>query len=142
DFDLSLLPSEAQQRDTPAFREAVKEYLSGEFNRMGGWNSVEVDNHVIEVTWTADRKPADPLLQVVEKLNRGEYPGAITLLRFFLSDRPNDVNLLYNLGMALSDVGQLDDAVNHLRRALTLAADFTNARVALGVALQRQGKNA
>ena len=59
-----------------------------------------------------------------------------------MSDRPNDVNLLYNLGMALSDTGQLDDAVNHLRRAVMLAVDFTNARVALGVALQRQGKNA
>jgi len=55
--------------------------------------------------------------------------------------KPNDVNLLYNLGMALSDTGQLDDAVNHLRRAVTLADDFTNARIALGVALQRQGKN-
>jgi tetratricopeptide (TPR) repeat protein len=42
--------------------------------------------------------------------------------------------------MALSDTGQLDDAVNHLRRAIALAGDFTNARVALGVALQRQGK--
>lgn len=51
------------------------------------------------------------------------------------------MNLLYNLGMALSDTGQLDDAVNHLSRAVTLADDFTNARIALGVALQRQGKN-
>ena len=142
DFDISLLPPEAQQRGTPAFREAVKKYLSTEFNRMGGWNSVEVDNHLIEVSWTPDRQPADPLAQVVEKLNRAEYPGAITLLRLFLSDRPNDVNLLYNLGMALSDTSQLDDAVNHLRRAVTLADDFTNARIALGVALQRQGKNA
>lgn len=141
DFDLSLLPKEAQQRGSPAFREAVKKYLSGEFNRLGGWSSVEIDNHLIEASWTPDRKPPDPLEQIVEKLKHGEYAGAITLLRLFLSDRPNDVNLLYNLGMALSDTGQVDDAVHHLRRAISLAADFVNARIALGVALQRQGKN-
>jgi tetratricopeptide (TPR) repeat protein len=142
DFDLSLLPEQARQRGTPAFRDAVKEYLSGEFNRFGGWSSVEIDQRLIEVSWTPDRKPPDPLEQIVEKLNRGEYAGAITLLRLFLSDRPNDVNLLYNLGMALSDMGQLDDAVDQLRQAVSLAKDFVNARIALGVALQRQGKNA
>jgi len=141
DFDVSLLPPEAQQRGTPAFRDAVKGYLSSEFNRFGGWSSIAVDNHIIEVSWTPDRQPADPLAQIVEKLRHRDYPGAITLLRLFLSDKPNDVSLLFNLGMALSDTGQLDDAVNHLRRAVALAAGFTNARVALGVALQRQGKN-
>lgn len=141
DFDVSLLPPEAQQRGTPTFRAAVKAYLSAEFGRLGGWNSIDVDNHIIELSWTPDRQPADPLAQIVEKLTHGEYPGAITLLRLFLSDKPNDLNFLYNLGMALSDTGQLDDAVNHLRRAVTLAGDFTNARIALGVALQRQGKN-
>jgi len=141
DFDISLLPPEAQQPGTAAFRDAVKAYLSAEFGRFGGWNSIDVDNHTIEVSWTPDRQPADPLAQIVEKLKHGEYPGAITLLRLFLSDKPNDVNLLYNLGMALSDTGQLDDAANHLRRAVALAGDFTNARIALGVALQRQGKN-
>ena len=141
DFDIALLPPEARQRGTPPFRDAVKTYLTGEFGRFGGWNSIDVDNHIIEVSWTPAREPANPMAQIVEKLTHGEYPGAITLLRLFLSDRPNDVNLLYNLGMALSDIGQLDDAVNHLRRAVTLAGDFTNARIALGVALQRQGKN-
>jgi len=141
DFDVSLLPADAQQRGTPAFRDAIKKYFNDEFSRMGGWSSVEVDNHVIEVNWTPERQAADPLAQIVEKLNRAEYPGAIMLLRLFLSDRPNDVNLLYNLGMALSDTGQTDDAVDHLRRAVTSAPDFANARVALGVALQRLGKN-
>lgn len=142
DFDVSLLSREARQRGTPAFREAVKAYLSGEFQHFSGSTSIEVDDHIIEVQWTPDCQAADPLAQVVEKLKRREYPRAITLLRLFLSDRSNDANLLYNLGMALSDTGKLNDAVSHLRRAVTLAPDFTNARVALGIALQRQGENA
>ena len=142
DFDASLLPLDARQRGTAAFREAVRIYLSAEFARFGGSSSIAFDNDVVEVSWTTDGRLAVALAQIVDKLKRGEYPGAITLLRFLLSGLPNDANLLYNLGMALSDTGKLHDAVNHLRRAVTVAPDFTNARVALGIALQRQGENA
>lgn len=48
------------------------------------------------------------------------------------------MSILYNLGMALSDLGRLSEAVEHLSRACALAPALTNARVALGVALQRQ----
>lgn len=142
DFDVSLLPLDARQRGTAAFREAVRMYLRIEFERFGGSSSIEIDNDVINVGWTTDGQPAGALAPIVDKLKRREYPGAITLLRLLLSGLPNDANLLYNLGMALSDTGKLHDAVNHLRRAVTIAPDFTNARVALGIALQRQGEDA
>jgi len=38
-------------------------------------------------------------------------------------------------------MGQLDEAQEQLRTVLNLVPDFTNARIALGVALQRQGNN-
>ncbi len=142
DFDTSLLPPEARDRNAPAFREAVRSYLQGEFGRFGGWNTVQVDTRSIEVSWTPDGQPPDPLEQIIGKLQRQDYAGAITLLQLFLSDRPNDVNLLYNLGMALSDTGKLAEAAEHLQHAIDLAPDHTNARVALGVALQRQGATA
>src|SRR5436190_956160 len=50
DFDVSLLPPDARDRNTPAFCEAVRSYLRGEFSRFGGWNSVQVDARNIEVT--------------------------------------------------------------------------------------------
>jgi len=141
DFDLSLLPSAAHQYGTALFRDAVKAYLTAEFQSFGGWHSVEVSDQTIEISWTPDRQSPDALAQVVEKLKRGEYAGAVTILRLFLSDKPTDVNIMYNLGMALSDMGQLVEAQEHLRTAVNLAPDFTNARIALGVALQRQGNN-
>jgi Flp pilus assembly protein TadD len=141
DFDASLLPRDAQQRGTTAFRNAVKAYLEADFSRLGGWTSVDVDDRTIEVSWTPGGQPPDPFAQIVEKLQRGEYSGAIMLMRLFLSDRPTDVNLLYNLGMALSDTGELDEALEYLQRAIALAPNFSNAKVALGVALQRQGKD-
>lgn len=140
DFDVSLLPLDARQRGSTAFREAVTAYLSAEFQRFGGSNSIVINEDVIEVSWTTEGQSAGALAQIVDKLKRGEYPRAITLLRLLLSGLREDANLLYNLGMALSDTGKLHDAVNHLRRAVTVAPDFTNARVALGIALERQGE--
>lgn len=142
DFDGSLLPAHARDRSTPAFRDAVRSYLQDEFKRFGGWSSVQVDAERIEVRWTPDRQPPDPLEQIIGKLQRKDYGGAITLLQLFLSDRPNDVTLLYNLGMALSDVGRLAEAEEHLQHLIELAPDHVNARVALGVVLQRQGQTA
>jgi len=142
DFDVSLLPAHARDRNTPAFRDAVRSYLQDEFKRFGGWSSAQVDAERIELSWTPDRQPPDPLEQIIGKLQRKDYSGAITLLQLFLSDRPNDVNLLYNLGMALSDVGRLAEAEEHLQHVIELAPDHVNARVALGVALQRQNQTA
>jgi hypothetical protein len=88
DFDLSLLPLEARDRNAPAFREAVRSYLQGEFSRFGGWNRVQVDTRNIEVSWTPDGQPPDPLEQIIRKLERHDYGGAITLLQLFLSDGP------------------------------------------------------
>ena len=142
DFDVSLLPADARDRNTPAFRDAVRSYLQDEFKRFGGWSSVQVEAERIEVSWTPDRQPPDPLEQILAKLQRKDYGGAITLLQLFLSDRPNDVNLLYNLAMAFSDVGRLAEAEEHLQQVIELAPSHVNARVALGVALQRQGRTA
>jgi Flp pilus assembly protein TadD len=142
DFDVSILPPQAQDQNTPAFREAVRSYLQEEFKRFGGWSNVQVDARHIEVSWTPDRQPPDPLEQIIGKLQRRDYRGAITLLQLFLSDRPNDVTLLYNLSMALSDVGRLAEAEEHLQQVIELEPDHVNARVALGVALQRQDQTA
>lgn len=141
DFDRTLLPEEARTPGTRAFREAVQRYVEGQFDSLGGWRTVNVGAHLIEVRWTPRGDPPDPLDQVITKLNTGDYAGSITLLQLFLSDRPTDVSLLYNLGMALSDVGRLAEAEHHLRQACALAPDFANAHVALGVALQRQRRN-
>ncbi len=73
DFDLSLLPSAAHQYGTALFRDAVKAYLTAEFQSFGGWHSVEVSDQTIEISWTPDRQSPDALAQVGEKLKRGEY---------------------------------------------------------------------
>ena len=139
-LDTSLLPEDARTRGTPRFREAVRAYVEDQFRTLSGWHTVSVGDTLIEVRWTPDGKAPDPLDQIIAKLQAGDYPGSILLLRLLLSDRPRDVAILYNLGMALSDVGQLTEAERCLREALRLAPDSAHAWVALGVALHRSGR--
>ena len=60
------------------------------------------------------------------------------MLRFLLPSREKDAAVHYSLGMALSDTGELDEAEEHLRKAIEIRPAFTNAKVALGVALSRK----
>ena len=140
-FDLHLLPREAQTFGSPAFREAVSVFLQRAFQGFGGRVAIFVNTERIAVTWTPDPSPRKPLDVVIEKLRHGQQAEGIQLLELLLSRQPDDVNVLYNLGMALSDAGKLEKAEQRLRRAVELAPGFTNALIALGVALSRQQKD-
>jgi Flp pilus assembly protein TadD len=140
DFDAGLLPANARTVGSPAFGEEVSKFLRKQFEGFGGAARIVVSKDKIEVTWTGDKKLPDPVEAIVQKLERGQLPEAIVLLRLLLSRQPDDPRVLYNLGMALSDTGQPVEAEKHLRRLVDQAPNFVNARVALGVALFRQRK--
>jgi len=137
-FDRTLLPEDARQAGTREFRAAVKRYLDDQLAGVHGWRDIRITDKSIEVRWTPSGVPADATEHAIEKLKKGDYQSAVVLLQLLLSDQPNDVSINYNLGMALSDLGRLEEAEERLRRACALAPDFANAKVALGVALQRQ----
>jgi tetratricopeptide (TPR) repeat protein len=140
DFDANLLPPSARRVGTPEFRQAVNDYLKKEFSEFGGSARIVVGDEVITVSWDAEPREFEPLKAAVGKLKRGQYKEGIQLLELLRSKAPDDPAVLFNLGMALSDTGQLDRAVAHLRRLASLAPDHADGRVALGVALARQGK--
>lgn len=58
------------------------------------------------------------------------------VLELLLGAMPNEEDILYNLGMAHSDLGDLTRAEDLLRQCLEINPDHTNARVAL----LRQGR--
>jgi tetratricopeptide (TPR) repeat protein len=142
DFDTSLLPPGARKVGTTSFNKAVNEYLKKEFQGFGGTARIVVGSDVIHVTWAPDPEGPDPIDIALDRLRRGEYPQAIQGLQLLVKAHPDDPNVLYNLGMALSDVGQLDSAERHLRHLVEIDPTHSNARVALGVALARQRRNA
>lgn len=141
DIDKSLLPPHARTAGTDTFREEVSKLFQRDFAQFGGWAKIAVDAESARVTWRADPNAPSPIEIVAEKLERGEHQDAIRLLEWLRLRQPDNVEVLTNLGMALSDVGQLDRAELHLRHAVVVAPDHASALVALGVAMARQQRH-
>lgn len=140
DFDVSLLPAASRQPGTEEFRLAVTAFIEKEFKRFVGWVQILVEKDRIRVAWRREPQAPDPLDEAVMLLQRGDHARGVLLLKLIAPSRPGDAMVHYNLGMALSDTGKLDEAEQSLRTALEIKPDFTNARIALGVAIGRQGR--
>ncbi len=136
-----LLPPEARTVGTPAFREAVRSWFENAFRNFSGKASIAVTDVQISVSWTPDPS-SKPLLQhIVDMLQQGRRAEGMQLLEMLHARDPDDIDVLYNLGIVLSDAGQLERAERHLRRCVDMAPRFANALIALGIALTRQRKN-
>lgn len=107
--------------------------LDGEIEKM------DTNEDEMDITWrpTTD---TDPLQQVANILQAGNYSDGILLLESFLSNDPTDTTVLFNLGMAYSDQEEWDDSVEVLRRLIEQEPQHTNGLVALGIALLRANR--
>ena len=138
DFDAGLLPESARQPGSPEFKDQVRRFFERNLEAFAGWHDISIEDDKIRVSWKASADKADALSEIIKKLRDGEYQEGIQLLRFLLPSREKDSAVPYNLGMALSDTGDLDEAEKHLRKAIEIDPTFTNAKVALGVTLSRK----
>ena len=138
DIDRSLLPPDVGTVGSSAFQDALSRIIRQLFRPLEGLiESVVMTRDQVVVTWQPANVGIEP---VIKMLKRGEYKQAILVLELLISDQAEDPVLLYNLGMAYSDLGKIDRALVLLRRLMTVQPDHANGRVALGVALTRQGK--
>jgi Flp pilus assembly protein TadD len=137
---LRVLPEGAQSRNSPDFPNQVTNSLRHLFDEVGGLiSAMSVGEDDVTVSW--EDEGADPLAGIVKLLEKAKYNEAVLLLELFKSARPDNTDFLYNLGMAYSDMGELERALLNLRRLLELMPGHVNGRVAFGVALMRQGQD-
>lgn len=71
----------------------------------------------------APRTPGERIYAATVALNSGNPEAALTHLRQVLTDDPDNDHANYIMAVALSDRGQTDDALRHLRRAISLNSD-------------------
>lgn len=136
-FDLSLLPAKARKLRTHTFRQAVTAYYQKAYAPLGGAVEVEFRDGTISVTWRATETEQNPMEGILGLLQAGRYADARPMLESLLTFQPDDLRVLYNLGMVYSDEGRLDEARQLLQRATQVAPNHANAFVALGVAAMR-----
>jgi tetratricopeptide (TPR) repeat protein len=139
DFDIELLPESSRSTDSEEFSAAVVRFYESEFAPLGGRVDCTVRDGLIRVAWTPSGAVEDLFDEGTDLLVRGERRRGAEMLRALVAVEPRNSAALFNLGMALSDLGDLEEAKLHLVRLLHLEPDNINALVALGVALVRSG---
>jgi tetratricopeptide (TPR) repeat protein len=131
-------PEAVQQAKGAAFREGIAQHIRELFSKLGGLiETLKAGQDEIRVTWVQESE--NTLDVIVEMLTHGQYGSAILCMELLLSDDHDNNDLLYNLGMAYSDIGALDRAIARLQKLLNTEPDHVNGRIALGVAYTRQG---
>jgi tetratricopeptide (TPR) repeat protein len=108
------------------------------FEKLEGTiQSLSITEAEINIEWNEDPRGSGLMKNIADILGAGNYADGILLLEFFLSEDPNEPDILYNLGMAYSDQNQLDHAILLLSRLMQADPGHVNGRVALGVAYVR-----
>lgn len=74
------------------------------------------------------------LNNAVQLAKKGKFKQAHQILERLIADEPDNIDILYNLGMTFSELGHPQKAIKTLEYCLKLQPDFHNARVALGYA--------
>lgn len=136
DFDRSLLGSPPPAIGSDEFKSTIADFFARQFIGFGGKARVVIDDQSgeIEVLWTKDSNWKDPKQNALDLLNAGQIKKALPLLTTLYHKDPSDVDTLYRLGLAYSELGQYQQAVEHLEKAVEIAPDHIHALVGLGVA--------
>jgi tetratricopeptide (TPR) repeat protein len=137
-FDLNLLPADSRAIGSEPFKDAVIAYFVSQYADKGGTTVVTVDDQEICVqTFESGNNPLD---FVVGMLKAGQIKEAIPFLESLAKTNGSDAQLLYNLGIAYSELGQFDEAIIRLKRAVQIDPTHAHAWTGIGVAYQRMGK--
>ena len=137
-FDVNLLPPEARQVGTEAFKTAVMLHFAAEYAAQGQTAMVTVDDS--EITVMSFPAEATALDYVLPMLHAGKIAESVPYLESLTKSAPQNSSVLFNLGICYNELGQYDEAVIRLKRAVQLDPDYAHAWVGIGNAYYRMGK--
>lgn len=139
-FDTNLLPADARKVGTEAFKMAVLVHFANEYAAQGQTAVVTVDDQDITVrAFPAETTALESILPI---LKSGRLAEALPMLESLNKSAPNNTDVLYNLGITYSELGQHDEAVIRLKKAVQLDPGYAHAWVGIGNAYYRMRKTA
>ena len=106
-FDASLLPPGSPPKGSAQYSAAVHKFLQGQFAGFKGDARIVVSEDSILVEWTPPSTEQDPVVAAVSRLQRGELVPAIMMLELLRQQHPDELRILYNLGLAYSNLGRI-----------------------------------
>lgn len=141
EFDRNQLPESQRNLQGDAFRLAVQDHLTSEFLDGKGAAEVVIAGNRITIRWKDSSGGGSLTERGIEDLKQGNTERGIATLRLVLQRDPADAPALFNLAMALSDQGVLDESVDLLERLLEDQPGHAHGWVALGVAHARMNND-
>ncbi len=142
EFDRHELPEAERDLQGEEFRRAVEQYFIKQLSGQSGAAEVVVTDERIIIRWIDAEAGVTLVDQGVGLIKQGEAGKGISFLQKALERNPEDASALFNLGMALGDRNEGQDAQEGLKLLLRLVAKhptFKGGWVALGVAQARAG---
>lgn len=142
DIDPAILPPDAREPGTEGFRRAVIQFLCQQYESVGGKTRIVFNDaqQLLEVVWAGGSGVASLEEKALKSLKRRDFANAVPLLKALKAKDPESPTHLYNLGIAYSEQGRLDEAKTLLGYALAKAPDHLDGLVALGVVHARSGE--
>jgi tetratricopeptide (TPR) repeat protein len=137
-FDASLLPEHARQVGSTAFVEAAIMHLSMQYAEKGERAFITIDEDDFSIVTFP--KGTNPFEFALDMLKNGQIKEAIPFLESSAKVEPVDPEVLFNLGIAYSELKQYDEAIIRLKRTVQLKPNHARAWNGLGFAYQRMGK--
>jgi len=124
------------------FSEGVQEIFSVQLVPMKYPALLDLNDPLLKTSYSIpdeaikDFTPPDPKLVRTEKAiqlhHSKQYDDAIKAYKEILDDEPDNVNILYHLGIALSDSEQWDDAIHYMDKVISLDKNHAQAHNSLG----------
>jgi len=135
-FDLELIGLSRADIGSAEYSEKVSEFFTSQFSKFGGRARVILNDtqQTISVTWTKEAAFKDPCKRALELLRSGKIAEAVPLLWAVHHEKPKDTDILYNLGVAHSELGHVEKAIEILSRLVQIDQNHVHGLVALGVA--------
>lgn len=137
DIDQSFLPGGKFDLKSEQHYKLVEDKFRRDGGADGLFTDVNFDGLVVQVSPNSEAEKE--LLECIELLQLGGYNPAIHRLALLLEKYPNNIHALYNYGMALREVGKVDQSIDVLHTATEIVPNHVHAWVALAVSNQTVG---
>jgi|GEM_PF-3290882 len=140
DFDTELLEiPNFEKLDESDQVAAITAYFENELlPSLGSWD-IRVTTKEIIVRWSEPQPVGGLAESALDSVNSGDVRTGALLLRLAIAGGDRSISTRLNLGMVLSDLGELKEAITILKEVVAEASDNANAWVAYGVAHKRNG---
>lgn len=133
-LDLAGLPAS----DDPGFEQAVIAHYALQYG-IKGWNAAVVVSDGLVRVVAVPQQGVEPKAYLLGLLRHGYIEDALPGLHAMYG-MVDDPDICFNFGVALSELGRVEESLAPLNKCLRLDPSYDNAAIAIGVSLSKLGR--